>query len=188
MAGQFGWGEITPDLGTIDEYVAFSHSITYSDEILGQLKVILTPNQTQPDTIYIAGNNITGYYSDVFDINIRYKNNKGKFVDVNNFRKIDLEELHEVISYFPVTVENREYTYEAVAYDFQDNVVASQTYTKVVNNNWDINRKLLIQYVKNTVVADSELFNNWINSINGAVVRWRNSTNTFIDWAHVLEE
>jgi hypothetical protein len=46
-----------------------------------------------------------------------------------------------------------------------------------------LNKNLLIQYVNSTVVTDSSLFRDWINSINAAKVKWRNSSNVEINWA-----
>lgn len=178
------WNFTETELGAVDEYVPFSHSVTYTDDVTGQsYSVILQPQEEQPPTVYISGNNITGYYSYVFNIEVTYKTLKDKFVVVNNFRDIDYDQLHEVIKYVPDLQPGKTYNYTAIAIDANKVPVATTNYTKFVNNNWDLNRNLLIQYVNSTVITDPALFRPWINSINNATVKWRNSSNIEINWA-----
>jgi len=174
-------------LQNVDEYQAFSESLTYTDdEFPGKTyKVVIVPTETNPETVYISGNNITGYYTGAFNVVIKYKTKKqpeNEYINVTNFRAIDLEKLEQVVSYTPDLTPSRPYTYNANVYDGETFVV-SRTYTKTVINNWDLNKNLLLQYVNSTVITDESLFRPWINSINRAVVRWRNSTNVDINWA-----
>lgn len=177
------WSIPQTELGQVDEYSAFSHSITYSNpELGGTYNVVITPQETN-STVFVSGNNISGYFTDSFNVNIFYKNLKDEFLNTNNFRKIATETLREIISYTPDFSQYRVYTYTATAYDAQKNVVETKTYTKTLNNNWDLNKNLLKQYVNSTVITDPSLFVPWINSINAATVLWRNSSNVTINWA-----
>ncbi len=173
----------------VDEYQAFSHSLTYTnDEFPGKsYKVVIVPSEVNPGTVFISGNNISGYYTDVFNTRIKYKTKKepkpeSEFIEVINFRAIDLDKLEQVISYKPDLTPNKTYTYLANVYD-GDSIVDTKTYTKIVNNNWDLNKTLLLQYINSTAITDESLFRPWINSINGAIVKWRNTSNVDINWA-----
>lgn len=172
-------------LPNIDEYVAFSHSLTYSDEDFptATYNVVVVPSETNPETVYINGNNISGYYSDVFNMFVKYKTKAvpNEFIEVNNFRKIDLQKLEQVIEYSPDLTENKTYSYTATVYQ-QGQVVTTKVYTKVVNNNWDLNKELLLRYLSNTALPDETLFKQWINSINEATVKWKNTSNVVINW------
>ena len=172
---------------TEDEYAPFSHSITYTwDQNPGTVyRVVLVPSETNPETVFISGNNVSGYYTDVFDVDIKYKTKKypqNEYINVRNFRQIDQEKLEQVISYKPDLTPSKTYTYTANVYD-GDTLVDSKVYTKTINNNWDLNKTLLLQYINSTVITDESLFRPWINSINGAVVKWKNSSNVDINWA-----
>lgn len=171
-------------LDNVDEYQSFSHSFTYSDpaDPFKAFRVVVTPSEKNSETIFISGNNITGYYSDAFNIRVVYKTKDDAYITVNNFRAIKQELLDEVVEYNPDLTPSRTYTYTANAF-YQDEIVATKVYTKTVNNNWDLNKELLLQYVNSTVVTDESLFNPWINSINAAIVRWRNTSNVDINWA-----
>lgn len=172
---------------TVDEYESFSNTITYSTvENPGKVySVVLVPSEQNPSTVYISGNNVSGYYTEVFNNMIRYKTKKdpeNEYIDVNNFRAIDLDKLEEVIRYTPDLTPDKTYTYTANAYDGQT-LVDSKVYTRKVINNWDLNKTLLLQYINSTVITDPSLYVSWINSINSAVVKWRNSSNVEINWA-----
>ncbi len=178
------WSITQSELGQVDEYSPFSHSITYTNPELGGTYSVTVTATDSNETVYVSGNNISGYYTDSFNVNIKYKNAKDEFVNTNNFRKIPIEKLREVISYTPDLTQYRVYTYTATAYDVvNSSVVETKTYTKTLNNNWDLNRNLLKQYVNSTVITDPSSFVPWINSINSAVVLWRNSSNVTINWA-----
>jgi len=173
----------------VDEYQAFTHSLTYTDDEFPSktYKVVLVPTETNPENVFINGNNISGYYSDVFNMFVRYKTKAepNEFINVNNFRKIDLEKLEQLVQYSPDLTPNRIYTYNAEVYDVvgnQSTLVTTKTYTKTVNNNWDLNKELLLRYVSKTGVVDETLFKQWINSINDATVKWKNTSNVVINW------
>ncbi len=177
----------TKGVASVDEYEAFTNSITYTnDEFPGKVySVVLVASEQNPSTVYISGNNVSGYYTEVFNNSVRYKTKKdpeNEYIDVNNFRAIDLERLEEVIRYTPDLTPSKTYTYTANAYDGQT-LVESKQYTRKVINNWDLNKTLLLQYINSTVVTDPSLYVPWINNINSAVVKWRNSSNVEINWA-----
>lgn len=174
---------------TVDEYQSFTESFLYSDVDYPDViyNVIITPQKAN-ETVAVSGNNISGYFTDVFNVQIKYKtkNPTPEYIDVINFRKIDLEKLEQVISYKPDVTPFINYEYIANAYDpttKPPTLVATQTFTKKINNNWDLNKTLLLQYINSTVVADPNLFKPWINSINSAKVNWKNTSNIVINWA-----
>ena len=178
------WNYPNAELGQVDEYSPFSHSITYTNTDLGgSYMVVISPDKNN-DNVYVSGNNISGYYTDVFNVDILYKSTDKKFLRTNNFRKIPIEKLHELISYFPDLTQYFEYHYTAIAYDTATKLeVERKEYKKTVNNNWELNQNLLKQYVNSTTAIDPNTFVPWINSINGATVLWRNSSNVTINWA-----
>lgn len=169
----------------IDEYAAFSHSLTYTDDEnpTAVYTVVVTPSEVNPETVGVSGNNISGYYSDVFDMYVRYKTKAvpNEYIVVNNFRKIDVEKLEQIIEYKPDTTPNKTYTYTANVYN-QGALVDTKIYTKVVNNNWDLNKELLLRYLSNTAAPDEALYKQWINSINASIVKWKNTSNVLINW------
>lgn len=173
----------------VDEYEAFTHSLTYTDDEFPSktYTVIITPSEQNPENIFISGNNVSGYYSDVFDMFVRYKTTAvpNEYINVNNFRKIDLEKLEQVIEYNPDLTPNKVYTYTANVYELvgnQSTLVTTRQYTKTVNNNWDLNRELLLRYISKTGALDETLFKIWINSINDATVKWKNTANVVVNW------
>lgn len=172
-------------LENVDEYFAFSHSFTYSDDEFPTktYTVQVVPNETNPETIYISGNNISGYYTNVFDMYVKYKTKKmpPEFIEVQNFRMIDLDKLEQVIEYSPDLTPSKTYSYNANVYDGKT-LVDTRVYTKTVNNNWDLNRILLKQYINSTAALDPNMFKQWINSINAAIVKWRNTNNEDVNW------
>jgi hypothetical protein len=173
------------ELPNIDEYVAFSHSFTYTDDefLSNTYTVVLTPSETNPENVFISGNNVSGYYSDVFDVYVKYKTKAvpNEFIEVNNFRKIIVDKLEQLVEYRPDLTPNKTYTYTANVYS-EGELVDSRVYTKIVNNNWDLNKDLLLRTISNTVIADEALYKQWINSINAAPVRWKNTSNVVINW------
>ena len=180
------WSIESSELAAVDEYSAFSHSIVYTNAEYptASFSVVLVPQEQNPETIYINGNNISGYYTNVFNVTVLYKTKKDEYLTVNNFRAIDTDKLDEVIEYNPDSTPSKTYSYVANAYNQTTNtLVESKTYTKTVNNNWDLNKTLLLQYVNSTSVTDPSLYKDWINSINSAKVKWRNSSNVEINWA-----
>jgi len=173
----------------VDEYEAFSHSLTYTDDEFPSktYSVVLTTLDTNPENVFISGNNISGYYSDVFNMFVKYKTTAvpNEFISVNNFRKIDLEKLEQVIEYSPDLTPSRLYTYTATVYEVvgnQSTVVTTKDYTKTVKNNWDLNKELLLRYISKTGTLDEALFKQWINSINDATVKWKNTANVVVNW------
>jgi hypothetical protein len=175
---------------TLDEYQAFSHSLTYTDTDYpsNTYTVVVTPNQTNPDTVYISGNNISGYYTNVFDMFVKYKTKvapskiqPNEFITVKNFREIDLDKLEQVVEYKPDTTPSKNYTYTMNVYLGQT-FVTSQVFTQTINNNWDLNKTLLLRYINSTAVPDEALFKQWINSINAAPVKWRSLENVIVQW------
>lgn len=175
----------------LDEYQAFSHSLTYTDTDYpsNSYTVVVVPNETNPETVYVSGNNISGYYTNVFDMFVKYKTKvapskiqPNEYITVKNFREIDLDKLEQVVQYKPDTTPSKNYTYTMNVYLGQT-LVTSQVFTQTINNNWDLNKTLLLRYINSTSVPDEALFKSWINSINSSIVKWRNTTNVVVQWA-----
>lgn len=174
----------------VDEYEAFTHSLTYSDTDFPSkiYTVVLVASEQNPENVFISGNNVSGYFSDVFNMFVRYKTTAvpNEYINVNNFRKIDLEKLEQVVEYSPDHLTpTKVYNYTANVYEVVGNqltLVTSKPYTKTVNNNWDLNRELLLRYISKTGALDETLFRIWINSINDATVKWKNTANVVVNW------
>jgi hypothetical protein len=141
------WTPSETDLGSVDENVNISHSFTYVDDLdMTEYPVTITAVETNPATIVISGNSITGYYTDSFDNTITYRTQDGQFPVVTKFNQIDLDKLYQMISYKASTVISKTFTYTATAKD-GDTVVATETYTKTVTNNWTEGKNNLQTFV-----------------------------------------
>jgi hypothetical protein len=139
------------DLGSINENVNFSHSITYTeiDELTSletSYPVTITANETNPSTISITGNTISGFYSDSFDNTITYRTAQGTFPTVTKFNQIELGDLYEMISYKASVSRSKIFTYTATARN-GSTIVATETYSKTVTNDWTSGKNSLQEYV-----------------------------------------
>jgi hypothetical protein len=149
------WIPSSTDLGSVDENVSFSHSITYEeiDPILlttVSYPVTITANETNPSSILVSGNTISGYYFDSFDYSITYRTEDGELPVVTKFSSIPISELHEMVSYKASLVSSKTFSYTAVAKN-GSTIIATQVYTKTVTNNWTSGKNSLQQYVGYTI-------------------------------------
>jgi len=141
------WTPSETDLGSVNENVNISHSFTYVDDLdMTEYPVTITAVEVNPATIIISGNSITGYYTDSFDNTITYRTQDGQFPVVTKFNQIDLDKLYQMISYKASTVLSKTFTYTATAKD-GDTVVATETYTKTVTNDWTEGKNNLQTFV-----------------------------------------
>jgi hypothetical protein len=141
------WTPSDTDLGSVNENVNISHSVTYVDDLdMTEYPVTITVNEVNPATISVSGNSITGYYVDSFDNVITYRTQDGQFPVVSKFNQIDLDKLYQMISYKASTVLSKTFTYTATAKD-GDTVVATQTYSKTVTNDWTEGKNSLQTFV-----------------------------------------
>jgi hypothetical protein len=145
------WLPESTDLGSVNEIVSFSHTITYEEEdpetmTMVSYPVTITVNQVNPNTISISGGTLSGYYFDSFDNTITYRTPDGSFPVVTKFNQIDISKLYEMISYKASTVLSKTFTYTATAKD-GDTIVATQTYSKTVTNDWTSGKNSLQEYV-----------------------------------------
>ena len=145
------WLPESTDLGSVNEIVSFSHTITYEEEdpetmTMVSYPVTITANQVNPNTISISGGTLSGYYFDSFDNTITYRTPEGSFPVVTKFNQIDISKLYEMISYKASTVLSKTFTYTATAKD-GDTIVATQTYSKTVTNDWTSGKNSLQEYV-----------------------------------------
>jgi hypothetical protein len=141
------WLPESTDLGSVNEIVSFSHTITYTDDLtMTSHPVTITANEVNPSTISIAGDTISGYYFDSFDNTITYRTPEGSFPVVTKFNQIDLDRLYEMISYKASSVSSKTFTYTATAKDGAT-IVATQTYSKTVTNDWTSGKNSLQEYV-----------------------------------------
>lgn len=141
------WTPSDVDLGSVNENVNFSHSFTYVDDLdMFEYSVTVTANETNPSTISISANNISGHYTDSFDNVITYRTLDGQFPVVTKFNQIDLNELYQMISYKASTSSSKTFTYTAIAKD-GDTVISTQTYTKTVTNDWTEGKNSLQTFV-----------------------------------------
>jgi hypothetical protein len=144
------WTPTESLLTTTDELKNLSFSISYVDDSTGDPAIV---NVTQIDanpTIQVSANNISGYFSDSFDYEVNYIDNKGTDYTVSRFSEIDQDKLYELYKYSPNTTNNITYNYVATATDSITNeVLASQPYSIVVTQNWTSGKNQLLRYINN---------------------------------------
>ena len=156
------WTPTLTNLGSVNETVSISHTITYEEEdpatlTMTSYPVTITAVETNPNTISISGNIISGYYQDSFNNTIKYRTPEGTFPVVTKFNQIDLNKLDQMISYKASTVTTKIFSYLAEAIDNNPlsptylDVIASQTYTKTVTNDWTSGKISLQTYVGYTL-------------------------------------
>jgi hypothetical protein len=172
-------------LNTINELKNLSHTITYV-ETTGATGVVgsdvsypVTVTTSMPNnTIYVVDNSISGYYSDAFNNEIKYRTVDDKFVTVNKWQDIALAiasgSLSELYYYKADTTNRIVYTYTATANGH------SQTYTINVDNDWTFGRNQLIKYT-NLSAYQQKILVEWINN-NIDKVKWLNNVVDVIDW------
>jgi hypothetical protein len=146
------WNPVSTDLGSVNENVTFSHTITYEEEdpltmTMVSYPVTVTANEVNPSTISIVGAAISGYYFDSFDNVITYRTAEGTFPVVTKFNQIQLDNLYEMISYKASTSRTKTFTYTATARNDLNAVVATQVYSKTVTNDWTSGKNSLQEYV-----------------------------------------
>lgn len=136
-------------LGTVYENTNFSYTITYDTgpPQSTPLTVVITPLETNPDTIVITGGTISGYYHDSFDDTITYRTKQDTFITVPKFEQIDLGILSEMVSFKASLVHYKYFTYRADAINTNGSVAFSQVYTITVSNDWTVGKNNLQQYV-----------------------------------------
>lgn len=164
-------------LGTLDEYINLSYTITYTDFLGVSHAVTIEPASTtsQNASVDISNNKISGFYSGSFDDTIYYRNKNDTFTTVNSFEEINKDEMYGLVHYDADQTIVRQYTYTATANGETKNYVVN------VTNNWSIGRNNLIKY------SDLDKYNTlniiWINNnLNrvdwitnaGQPVRWLN--------------
>ena len=145
------WNPISSDLGSVNENVQFSHTVSYEAEdpltmTMVSYPVTITANEANPSSISISGDTISGFYFDSFDNTITYRTPEGTFPVVTKFNQIDITKLYEMISYKASTSQSRTFTYTATALNGSE-VVATQVYTKTVTNDWTSGKNSLQEYV-----------------------------------------
>ena len=145
------WNPISSDLGSVNENVQFSHTVSYEAEdpltmTMVSYPVTITANEANPSSISISGDTISGFYFDSFDNLITYRTPEGTFPVVTKFNQIDITKLYEMISYKASTSQSRTFTYTATALNGSE-IVATQVYTKTVTNDWTSGKNSLQEYV-----------------------------------------
>ncbi len=147
------------ELGIVLENVNFSHTITYftEEEPIEQLDVQITALESNPSSISIDGDTISGYYFDSFNNTITYRTPDGSFPVVQKFEQIDRDRLYEMVSYKASLQRTKVFSYRADAIDNRvgsptnGQVIATQTYTKTVQNDWTNGKNSLQTFVGYTV-------------------------------------
>jgi hypothetical protein len=135
------------ELGSINEYITFSHTITYVDNfITGNVVITSLQPEEDPDSIVISGNIISGYYYDSFDKELQYRTPDNKFITVDKFTAIDKQILSEMIYYHPSLDFSKIFSYRADAY-ISGNIVSTKIYTIEVLQDWTSGMESLKEYV-----------------------------------------
>lgn len=139
---------VSTTLGTVNENTNFSFTVTYATLLPpASLSVVITPLETNPNSIVISGGTISGYYYDTFDNTITYRTKTDTFITVPKFEQIDLNKLSEMVSYKASLVHYKNFTYRADAMNINGTVASSQVYTIIVSNDWTAGRDNLKTFV-----------------------------------------
>ena len=164
-----GWSPSNTTLGTVDERDAFSFTITYTN-ISGQSENVTITTNDSDSGVIITNNTISGIYQDVFDQTIKYRTKQDTFVEVQKWSEINTDELYGVYHFIQDPATTKTYTFEATAGG------ASQTYSIIVNNSLDYDKRQLAKYVnpKGIIVT-------WTNA-NGNTITWVDNNNNEITW------
>lgn len=182
------WTPAETLLTTTDENKNLSYSITYvpdagePDPVTGEVPVaapaVVTVSAINLNkTITVGDNTIRGYFSDAFDYTVNYIDIERTDYTVPKFSAIDPFKLHELYKYTPNMDNSVTYNYLATARDSVTNaVVATQTYSIVVTQNWTINKNLLKRYV------------NFDNYFATYVLKWINQKNVEVAMLNNLDK
>jgi hypothetical protein len=170
-------------LNTVNEFTNLSHTITYTETIgaTGLSPGIITSYPvtitavTPNNTIIVAGNTISGYYSEAFVNDIKYRTKSDTFVNVPKFKDINTETLSEVIYYYADTTTRKVFQYTATANS------QTQTYTINLDNDWTSGRDELLKYAKPSKYTDISI--TWINSSSGSIT-WTNGASETLTWVN----
>lgn len=134
------WTPSESELGSINENVSFSHEFNYSVETaengIVEYDVTIVPAETNPSTISVTTNFLSGYYVDSFPISLQYMTKNKDYVNVEKFGQVNTNSLEQMIYYHANLSRTKIYTYTAFAKDISGNVVAQKVYTKTVQNDW----------------------------------------------------
>lgn len=153
------WTPADTLLTTTDEQKNLSFSISYvpeagtPDPITGEIPpttpaIVTVTAVTANPTISVSGATIAGVYSESFAYNVRYIDNQRNDYSVARFNEIDPFKLYELYKYTPNMNTSVTYEYIATARDSITNaVLATQTYSIVVTQNWTTNKNLLKRYI-----------------------------------------
>lgn len=178
------------NLNTLYELNNLSHNIVYVEDTgppapsgiggsMGGQSYPVTVTAVTPNiTVNVSGNTITGYYSDAFDNQIKYRTVDDKFITVTKWYEIAYaianETLSELYYYHADTRSRITYSYVATANG------NSQTYTINLDNDWLAGRNQLIKYC-NLNRYQQKILMQWINN-TGDKVPWLNNVLSIIDW------
>lgn len=146
---------------TTDELKNFSFDITYEVEVTpppegggtGEptptvVPVVTVEAVTPLPTVTVLNNGIAGYFKDSFNYSVNYIDSQQNDYSVNKFSQIDINKLHELYKYTPNMNRSVDYTYIATAKDSTTNaVIATQTYTITVTENWTTGKNELKKYL-----------------------------------------
>jgi hypothetical protein len=186
------------NLGSIQEYKGFSHTITYTDTLNVSHPVTITVEKPNA-TVITSGGTIKGHYSFVYNGTIKYRTKDDRFVEVSRWSDIDKaianNTLSEIYFYYAdgtrtvlwinnteqtvpwTNIFNNEVFWNRFDYIFGYIATAngeSRRYTITVNNNWTVGRDELAKYFQ------TEEYNN-------IVLGWTSSTGT-VSFTNSLDE
>lgn len=166
----------TTSLNTLNEFKNLNHTITYVDGLGVSYPVTITAGESNP-TVVVSGNNISGYYSDVFVGEIAYRTVDDQFITVDNWQAIENavndNTLSEIYYYYADPRINYVYTYTASANS------ETKTYTITVTNDWTYGRDQLLRYINPSQVSGII----WINS-SGQTITWKNIAGNTVTWTN----
>jgi hypothetical protein len=148
----------------------------------GQAYPVTVVALTANPTVIVTNNYISGYYTNVFNNEIRYRTKDDQFVTTTLWTDVTTAIANDTFSdlyYFkadprPIVT----FSYVASA------STASRTYTINVENDWMTGRNKLIKYT-NFTRYQQEILVQWINN-NSDKVTWFNKVFETVDWENYV--
>lgn len=151
------------NLGTINEEVNFSFSVTYESEVTPDPElpeappefisypVVIIAEEVVP-TVTVLDNTISGFYTDSFNNTIQYLSQGKELVTTDKFGKV--VNLYEMVKYGADKSRTKVFNYTANAMD-GETIVDSKVYTITVQNDWTPGKNTLQAYVRSTDASSS---------------------------------
>jgi hypothetical protein len=174
------WTPSDTNLGSLLENNTFAYSIEYTD-VLGTPYPVTVSASEQIDSVTVRDNLIFGYFYDAFNNTIKYRTLDGELPVVTRFSDIQVNKLHEMVSYKASLERTRVYNFNAVAKDGEV-VLDTKQFTITVNNDWTTGKNNLKMYISNSIsLVPTD------GNFDITVVKWFSDSSTELKFTNIDE-